>query len=85
MAQGNVELWLGKLLKMSLQSVHCVIRNAIIAIRDPGFDLLEFLNSYPAQVRGQLPYSWWPYMRVLSVLCAGGATRAADHLDGWCH
>ena len=50
MAQGNVELWLGKLLRMSLQSVHCVIRNAIVAIRDPNFDLLEFLNSYPAQV-----------------------------------
>ena len=50
MAQGNVEIWLGKLLKMSLQSVHCVIHNAMVAIRDPNFDLLEFLNSYPAQV-----------------------------------
>ncbi len=50
MAQGNVEFWLGKLLTMSLRSVHCVIKNAIIAISDPNFELLEFLNTYPAQV-----------------------------------
>ena len=50
MAQGNVEVWLGKLLDMSLRSVHAVIRNAIVAIKDPNFQLLEFLNNYPAQV-----------------------------------
>ncbi len=50
MAQGNVENWLGKLLRTSLKSVHCVIRNAMVAIQDPNFDLLEFLNAYPAQV-----------------------------------
>ena len=50
LAQGNVEIWLGKLLNMSLQSVNGVIRNAMIAIDDPQFDLLEFQNSYPAQV-----------------------------------
>ena len=50
MAQGNVEVWLGKLLQMSLRSVHCVIKNAVTAIRDPNFELLNFLDSYPAQV-----------------------------------
>ena len=54
MAQGNVEIWLGKLLNMSLRSVHCVIRNAVIAIGDPNFELLDFLNSYPAQVSQNL-------------------------------
>ena len=51
MAQGNVEVWLGKLLTMSLRSVHCVIKNAVTAIRDPNFELLNFLDSYPAQVK----------------------------------
>lgn len=50
MAQGNVEIWLGKLLNMALRSVHAVIRNATVAIKDPNFELLEFLSSYPAQV-----------------------------------
>lgn len=51
MAQGNVEIWLGRLLDMVLQSVHAVIRNAVVAIKDPNFDLMEFLNSFPAQVQ----------------------------------
>ena len=50
MAQGNVEVWLGKLLNMTLRSVHAVIRNSMVAIQDPNFQILEFLNSYPAQV-----------------------------------
>ena len=50
MAQGNVEVWLGALLKMAMQSVHAVIKQAAIAIDDPNFDLMEFLRTYPAQV-----------------------------------
>ena len=50
MAHGNVEVWLGKLLNMSLQSIHAVIRRAMVTIDDPNFELLEFLNMYPAQV-----------------------------------
>ena len=50
MAQGNVELWLGRLLDGVLSSVHAVIKNAVVNIQDPNFDLLEFLNTFPAQV-----------------------------------
>ncbi|EDO35603.1 predicted protein [Nematostella vectensis] len=50
MAQGNVEIWLGTLLTMSRQSLHNVIRQAYVAINDSSFNLLEFLNTFPAQV-----------------------------------
>ncbi|XP_022805941.1 dynein heavy chain 5, axonemal-like [Stylophora pistillata] len=50
MAQGNVEVWLGTLLEMSRKSVHHVIRTAHTAVQDQGFNLLEFLNTFPAQV-----------------------------------
>ena len=50
MASGNVENWLGSLLKQSLHSVHVVIKNAYTAISDPNMELIDFLNTYPAQV-----------------------------------
>ena len=50
MTHGNVEHWLGSLLKQSLHSVHMVVKNAYTAISDPNMELIEFLNSYPAQV-----------------------------------
>ena len=49
-AQGNVEHWLGALLKEALHSVHVVIRNASIAVEDPSFDMVDFLDVQPAQV-----------------------------------
>ena len=50
MAQGNVEVWLGKLCTLACRSVRSVIRNASVALQDPNFNLMEFLESYPAQV-----------------------------------
>ena len=50
MAQGNVEVWLGTLLKAALSSLHAVIRNASVAVSDPNFELINFFNSFPAQV-----------------------------------
>ena len=49
-AEGNVEAWVGDLLKVSLSSVHSVIRQAAVAMEDPNFSLMEFLGEYPAQV-----------------------------------
>lgn len=50
MASGHVEVWLGKLLKEALGALHGVVRNAAIAINDPSFELMQFENSFPAQV-----------------------------------
>ena len=57
MAQGNVETWLGELLKTSRRSVHSVIRAASVGIGDSGFKLIEFENMYPAQVSCLLLHS----------------------------
>lgn len=50
MAKGNVELWLGDLLNMAMASLHGVIRDAYHTINDGSFQLMSFLNQYPAQV-----------------------------------
>ncbi|ESO03023.1 hypothetical protein HELRODRAFT_80768, partial [Helobdella robusta] len=50
MAVGNVENWLGDLLKKSRRSVHGIICRAAGAIADINFRMLDFQNSYPAQV-----------------------------------
>ena len=38
------------LMQMAQKSMHGVIRTAAMAIQDPNFQLLEFLNMFPAQV-----------------------------------
>ncbi|KAK3576985.1 hypothetical protein CHS0354_005992 [Potamilus streckersoni] len=50
LAQGNVEVWLGDLLRISRKSVHSVIRQAAVTIQDPNFKLIEFESMFPAQV-----------------------------------
>ncbi|XP_029955923.1 dynein heavy chain 5, axonemal [Salarias fasciatus] len=50
MAQGNVEVWLGQLLAGVRQTLHSIIRQAYLAISDPGMKLLEFQSAFPAQV-----------------------------------
>ncbi|XP_068199657.1 dynein axonemal heavy chain 5 isoform X2 [Antennarius striatus] len=50
LAQGNVEVWLGQLLEGVRQTLHSIIRQAYMAISDPGMKLLEFQAAFPAQV-----------------------------------
>jgi len=50
LAEGNVEVWLQHLLNKSCLSVHGIIRTAYMAIQDPSFNLIDFLNTFPAQV-----------------------------------
>lgn len=50
LSQGNVEVWLGQLLAGVRQTLHAIIRQAYLAISDPGMKLLEFQLAFPAQV-----------------------------------
>jgi len=50
-AQGNVEVWLGDLMKRAQHSLHAVIREAYMVLTQEGFNVLEFINLYPAQVK----------------------------------
>ncbi|XP_019405170.1 PREDICTED: dynein heavy chain 8, axonemal [Crocodylus porosus] len=49
-AKGPVELWLLDLLHVQQSSLHGIIRAAYYQISDSGYQLLNFLNHFPAQV-----------------------------------
>ena len=49
-ADGSVEVWLMSLLKMAQQSLHAIIRQAHFVLQDPTINVLNFLDSFPAQV-----------------------------------
>ncbi|XP_070190341.1 dynein axonemal heavy chain 5-like isoform X2 [Littorina saxatilis] len=49
-AQGNVEMWLGDLLRIGRRSMHNIIRSASVTISDQGFNLLEFEDTFPSQI-----------------------------------
>ncbi|NXI42561.1 DYH8 protein, partial [Galbula dea] len=49
-AKGPVELWLQDLLRVQQISLQGIIRAAYYYINEPGFQLLNFLNQFPAQV-----------------------------------
>ena len=50
MAKGNVELWLGELLKEQQMSLHHIIREAAYLISESGFEIQNFVEGAPAQV-----------------------------------
>uniref|UniRef100_A0A803W400 Dynein axonemal heavy chain 8 n=1 Tax=Ficedula albicollis TaxID=59894 RepID=A0A803W400_FICAL len=50
LAKGPVEIWLKILLQMQQRSLHGIIRAAFYQISDPEYQLLNFLNQFPAQV-----------------------------------
>ncbi|NXF87312.1 DYH8 protein, partial [Eubucco bourcierii] len=50
LAKGPVELWLQDLLHVQQISLHAIIRAAYYKISEPGYQLLDFLNHFPAQV-----------------------------------
>lgn len=50
-AKGNVEAWIGDLLKEQQKSLHGVIRDAWRNIITPEFELMGFLANFPAQVK----------------------------------
>ena len=69
-AKGNVEVWLGDLLREQQSSLHGVIRFAAIHLSDPSFELHAFLDTAPAQV-SQLfcPCINWIYPSLSAFTC----------------
>ena len=49
-ADGNVENWLMRFLIVSQKAVHAIIRTAYLNITEGGFNLIDFLDNFPAQI-----------------------------------
>ena len=43
-------MWLLELLNGAQWSLHVVIRDAAVAIKDPAFEMMNFFNTFPSQV-----------------------------------
>ena len=50
MAKGNVEVWLGELLKLQQSSLQAVISEANSQMMEENFDIHQYIESAPAQV-----------------------------------
>lgn len=50
MAKGNVEVWLGELLKLQQSSLQAVISEANSQMMEENFDIHQYIDSAPAQV-----------------------------------
>ena len=50
LCQGSVEVWLKVLLDTVLGTVHKIVKRAWMNLGDSGFDLLQFEDTFPAQV-----------------------------------
>lgn len=44
-------MWLLDLLNGAQWSLHVVIRDAAISIKDPSFEMMNFFNTFPSQVK----------------------------------
>lgn len=49
-AKGNVEVWLGELLKVQQMSLNTVVKQAYYSLEEEEFELISFLDKYIAQV-----------------------------------
>ena len=50
MAKGNVEVWLGDLLKLQQSSLQAVISEAYSQMTEENFDIHQYIETAPAQV-----------------------------------
>lgn len=49
-AKGNVEVWLGELLKVQQMSLNTIVKQACYSLEEEEFELISFIDKYIAQV-----------------------------------